>query len=541
MKLTTLLLIFLFSLNSISFSQELTQTEKLYATCKVWGYLKYYHPKAAAGKIDVDQQLFLILPKIAAANTKESFSEILISWIACMGKIKSRTKAEKHLYFNKNFNLDWTQDSHYFTKELSETLKRIEINRHQGNKHYVTYSQKGLGAAKMINETIIKNQSWEQVNSRLLCLFRYWNFIEYYFPYKYQTDQNWDDVLKLLIPKFLNAEKELDYHLAMLELIAAIDDSHGAFMTQKIFHHFGDKFVPFRTKIINDTAVVNYILDEDLAKENNIKIGDIIIAINGISIAEKLNQIQPFIGGSNNAVTNQRAHEFLFKGTQETCEVELLNGIKTIKRYPYKTFQKKKIPQQKIQELEPTIFYLNLGVINTNEIDSLLTKTTLAHALIIDLRNNAKGTMHSLINYISNKETDFYTAIYPDLNYPGKFIKKPGYKVGNKTDQYFKGKVILLVNESTQSHGEFTAMCLQTGNNVITVGSQTAGADGDITTFEMIEGNKTRCSGIGIFYSDGTEVQRKGVRIDVYAAETIEGITSGIDEQLEKALELARQ
>jgi carboxyl-terminal processing protease len=45
----------------------------------------------------------------------------------------------------------------------------------------------------------------------------------------------------------------------------------------------------------------------------------------------------------------------------------------------------------------------------------------------------------------------------------------------------YHGKVIILVNELTQSHAEFTVMALQAAPHSIVIGSQTAGADGNVS------------------------------------------------------------
>ena len=105
----------------------------------------------------------------------------------------------------------------------------------------------------------------------------------------------------------------------------------------------------------------------------------------------------------------------------------------------------------------------------------------------------------------------------------------------------YKGKVIILVNETSQSHAEFTAMILQTGDNAITIGSQTSGADGNVDRFEMVGGYKTMITGIGIFYPDETETQRKGIKIDIEVKPTIQGIIDRKDEVLERAIEYANR
>jgi hypothetical protein len=48
-----------------------------------------------------------------------------------------------------------------------------------------------------------------------------------------------------------------------------------------------------------------------------------------------------------------------------------------------------------------------------------------------------------------------------------------------------KASRILLVNEKQGSRAEFTAMCLQTANNVTTIGSQTK-VDGQLTFIESL-------------------------------------------------------
>lgn len=80
-------------------------------------------------------------------------------------------------------------------------------------------------------------------------------------------------------------------------------------------------------------------------------------------------------------------------------------------------------------------------------------------------------------------------------------------------------------------------MALQTANNVITIGNQTAAADGDVVVFEYIGGYKTAISGNGIMYPDNTETQRKGIKIDIEIRPTINGLRQGRDEILEKAIE----
>ncbi|MDQ1096080.1 S41 family peptidase [Chryseobacterium camelliae] len=77
--------------------------------------------------------------------------------------------------------------------------------------------------------------------------------------------------------------------------------------------------------------------------------------------------------------------------------------------------------------------------------------------------------------------------------------------------------------------------------NVIFVGSQTAGADGNKTSIKLTDGNKIIFSGLGIYYPDGGETQRIGIKPDVVVRPTVESIRNKEDLLLLKALELIDQ
>ena len=81
-------------------------------------------------------------------------------------------------------------------------------------------------------------------------------------------------------------------------------------------------------------------------------------------------------------------------------------------------------------------------------------------------------------------------------------------------------------------------MALQTAPDVIIIGSQTSGADGNISDVSFLGKFTTYMSGIGVFYPDGRETQRIGIVPDIDVKPTIEGIKEERDEVLEKAVEV---
>ena len=110
-------------------------------------------------------------------------------------------------------------------------------------------------------------------------------------------------------------------------------------------------------------------------------------------------------------------------------------------------------------------------------------------------------------------------------------------KIPSKGDTY-KGKLVVLVNELTQSQAEYTSMAFRAGDNTIIIGSTTAGADGNVSTIFLPGGMRTMISGIGVYYPNGKETQRVGIVPDIEVKPTIEGIRKGKDELMEKAIEI---
>lgn len=68
------------------------------------------------------------------------------------------------------------------------------------------------------------------------------------------------------------------------------------------------------------------------------------------------------------------------------------------------------------------------------------------------------------------------------------------------------------------------------------IGSNTSGANGDVIMFKIAD-LETRFTGLGAYYPDGRETQRIGIIPDIIVKPTVEGVKSGKDEVLEKALE----
>ena len=543
--LTTLILLFSFQL---IFSQEkLTENQKLTSLCKFWGFLKYYHPNVAKGTINWDKELIEKIKELKEVNTKNELNKTYLNWLNKLGDFPKCETCELKTdieYFDKNFDLNWTDNKSTFSEELIEKLNYIEQNRNQGINHYVKLDENFKIQIQNEQEYSI---SFPEKEYRLLELFKYWNIIEYFFPYKYQTDQNWNDVLEEMIPKFFNSTDITTYHLSILELVTKIDDSHAKFKSSEILKNFGVLKIPIQCELLENKLIIARILNQDIAEKENIKVGDIIEEINGKTIEEIITELSKYIPASNKSVKirNLIRDNYFIRGTKNSLQLKINRDgnifEKQINLYSFNEINydyKKNINSEskKWEILEGNIGFVNIGLLTKEDVETMFAEFKDTKAIIFDYRHYPKRTGHKINDFIASKPTVFWSKISQDLSYPGKFIWKRNLKSGKFNEANYKEKILILVNENSQSQSEFATMILQSNPNVKTIGSQTSGADGDICKIK-IAGIETVFSGLGVFYPDDTETQRKGVKIDIEVKPTINGLKENKDEVLERAIE----
>ena len=418
-------------------------------------------------------------------------------------------------------------------------MKYIENNRAQKENFYIEIQP--VGNIKVTNEPEYENFEFPNEQYRLLGLFKYWNVIEYFYPYKYLTDQNWNSVLEEMISKFKNAQNQSEYQSTIMELIAKLDDSH-AWIS---FDDKATKYLPVKFSNIDDKAVISGFYNDSLAKENNLKLGDIILEINNKNVRSETEEKLKYISASTINGKTVDAYYRTLNGLEDTVNLTILRNDKTVSvtanRYDFNDFNYWNNPNAETsKEINDNIGYVNMANVKQKDVEVIFKSFVNKKSLIIDLRNYPAWVLYQFSKNLNSQKKDFSKIYSPNINYPGKFIYKENSKTWS-SKKAFNGKIILLVNGESLSRSEFTAMAFQTADNVITVGNQTAGADGDVVVFDYMGGFRTAISGNGILYPDGSETQRKGVKIDVEVKPTISGLRQGRDEILEKAIEIANE
>ena len=100
----------------------------------------------------------------------------------------------------------------------------------------------------------------------------------------------------------------------------------------------------------------------------------------------------------------------------------------------------------------------------------------------------------------------------------------------------YPGEVVVLTNESAQSHAEYICETLKAISNATIIGSPTAGANGNVAEFNIPGGITLHFSSQSIVLPNGKSFQRYGVQPDINIHPTIKGIQTGKDEVLDRSI-----
>src|SRR6266699_3001041 len=106
--------------------------------------------------------------------------------------------------------------------------------------------------------------------------------------------------------------------------------------------------------------------------------------------------------------------------------------------------------------------------------------------------------------------------------------------------QPFHGRIVVLVNEHTHSAAEMVASFAKQNHHATIVGTRTAGEVLGGANFKLHGGYILRMPVAGWYTWQGECIEGKGVEPDLTVENTPESLASGVDRQLEKALEAVK-
>jgi len=521
------------------------QIQNLATTGKVWGFLKYHHPLIIAGERHWDYDLLRVLPAILAAPDRATANAALAKWIAGLGPVKpcdcvKLNENDIHL----RPRLAWLADKKLLGTELSASLQSIYANRPVSTKQFYVSLAPQVGNASFDHELSYQTIKLPDPGFQILALYRFWNIIEYWFPYRDVVPEDWDKVLLDSLPKVALAKSPEAYQLAMMELIARVHDTHANLWSSlEVRPPTGACQLPVNVRFVEGVPVITEFAAQ-VGETSGLKRGDVITALDGVPSAKLVNQWKPYYAASNEPT---RLRDIARQMTRGNCGKTTI-GIKrdnsaieiSADRVPAKDLKDisytHDLPGDTFRLLSKDVAYLKLSSVKMAEAAKYIESAAGTKGLIVDIRNYPSEFMvFALGSLFVDQKTDFVRFTRGDLSNPGAFHW--GAPLSLEPQQpHYRGKVVILVDEVSQSQAEYTALAFRSSPRAVVIGSTTAGADGNVSAIPLPGGLRSMISGISVFYPDKKPTQRVGIIPDREVRPSIAGIRAGRDEVLEAAI-----
>lgn len=517
------------------------QVENLATLGRVWGFLKYHHPQITSGQRQWDYDLFRIMPSILAARNHADANAVLFRWIDGLGIVANCTAC---VAFDTSAvelkpDVGWIYDKAALGVPLSERLQRIYANRTDRQQFYISLAQNGNPAFQ--HELSYAAIQFPDAGFQLLALFRFWNIMQYWAPYRTVAGENWPGVLEEFVPKVALAKDKDAFRLSMMALIARAHDTHANLWSSiQLRPPVGDCALPVNVRFLDGQAVVTGYATKDAEEVSGLKTGDVLETIDGVAVTKLVETWTPLYADSNEAARLRDMARSLTKGRCGPSAIRVRRNDQVLQLSPnlqpvagMSFLLTHDLPGETFRLLSKDVAYLKLSSVKASDVahDIDLAKET--KGLIVDIRNYpSEFVVFALGSLLVTEQTSFASFTQADLSNPGAFHfrdtteLKPGMP-------HYSGKVVILVDEVSQSQAEYTAMALRSTPNATVVGSMTAGADGNVSSIPLPGELRTMISGLGVFYPDKRPTQRVGIRPDVEARPSLVGIRAGRDEVLE--------
>ena len=392
---------------------------------------------------------------------------------------------------------------------------------------------------------------------RLLALFRFWNVINYFYPYKDLIGDSWETVLPRYIPKFEANRDAADYQLTVREMVAEMHDSHGGVQNANASAEKLGAFVPpILLRYVEDQSVVINVLDDKLP----VKIGDAILTVDGEPVERRREFLSRFIAASTPQALQRSVHAGLLRGQKDSVaklrvrgadgavrEVELARSVSATDR---KLFNARQRSTPVVQVLPGGYGYVDLARLQVGEVEQMFETIKGTPAVIFDMRGYPNGTAWSIAPRLSEKKMPV-AALFSrplleatslgDAESAGSVSYSFTQKLPARKGDAYKGKVVMLINEDAISQAEHTCMFFEAATDVTFIGTPTVGANGDVT-FMVLPGNlPVTFTGHNVRHADGRQLQRVGIQPTVSVAPTIRGVAAGHDEVLDRAVKYLQE
>ena len=385
---------------------------------------------------------------------------------------------------------------------------------------------------------------------RQFAVIRFWSVVDGFFPYKDLMDQPWSNALPEFLAEMEKVNDSTGYAQVLARMAARLQDNHVKITGHPFFDALrGEAGLPVTFRMVENAVLVGAILDPLAAQ--GLQLWDELLEVDGEPVATWMARTEPYMVAANPWTMKRNLVAALGRGLDGSSvrvKVKGPNGparelvIQRSSKFPM-AFPKTLHAGDPIQVLAGGIAYVDLARLVPSEVDSMFDKIKDTSALVLDMRGYPKGTAWDIAPRLNVRKASAgafsFTSVVSALDGPHadsssvSAVQKLPPSMGKP---FYTGKVVMLIDEQTQSQGEHTGLFFEAACGATFIGSPSAGSDGDVTDIRLPGGVVVRFSGLGVRHADGRQLQRVGLQPKVLVRPTINGARDGRDEVMDRAV-----
>lgn len=385
------------------------------------------------------------------------------------------------------------------------------------------------------------------VEEKILGVVKLWTIVRYFYVHHNRASEKWEDLLGKYLELVQKTTSDNEYYILIQKMMSVLNDSHVSTFHSSILDYSKIFVAPIKFEWIEDKVIVTAI---DTSIKADLNIGDEIVAINDQQISDLLKKESEIISFSNkqgliNTVINPMYFigengsnlKLLIKKDNKNIDIEVPRTTYVFQLIGFGDYR----DESKI--LDNNIGYLNLAFLNNAQLlENELIKMKNTKGLIIDLRKSYPTSDYNhFLKMLYQKQAKLRIDEVPIVKsnmLNKKLTEITEYIIEPDTTFNYSQPIVVLVDKSMISRPEDIAISLKQLPNIIFIGEQTQGTDGEITKVYLPGSGETTFTGQLVRFGNGNAFQGIGIVPDIKVDRTINGVKNNKDEILDKALEI---
>ncbi len=376
--------------------------------------------------------------------------------------------------------------------------------------------------------------------TRLADVVLAWNVFQHFYPYFDVIQADWPAELRRALASAATDTDERAFLITMRRLVAALHDGHGSVFLKS---QEAAGALPLLWDVVEGELTVTQVAPG----AGELRPGDLVLAIDGRPARAALAAEEELASGATEGWRRWRAFNRLLVGKRgEPVRLEARHPggatfTATVTRSlpTYGEGSLRETRPEKIAEVKPGIFYVDLDRINDQDFKGAVGRLAAAKGVVFDLRGYP-AVSPIVIAHLTDRAVTSARWTVPVVTRPDR--REWEWDVSNWSVQpaqpRLQGKAAFIIDGRAISYAETYMGIIENYKLAQIVGEPTAGTNGNINPFTLPGGYRVVWTGMRVLKHDGSQHHGIGIRPTVPASRTLQGVAAGRDELLEKAIQV---